>query len=90
LALVSPIYSPPRETTENAVGFTLAAVREEVAAVVETLRARGDRHVHYVDGLRIFGPELAHRLPDDLHPDAEGYRLMGANFLREVAGPLFV
>jgi hypothetical protein len=90
LAVISPIFSPPRETTENAVGFTLAGMREEVASVVETLRARGDRHVHYVDGLRIFGPDLAHLLPDDLHPDAEGYRLMGANVLREVAGPHFV
>lgn len=89
-AVISPIYSPPRETTPNQVGFTLAAMRDEVAAAVETLRARGDRHLHYVDGLRVFGPELAHLLPDELHPNAEGYRLMGANFLRQVAARLFV
>jgi hypothetical protein len=89
LALISPIVSPPRETTPNAVGFTLAAMREEVASAVEALRAHGDRNLHYVDGLRLFGPELAERLPDELHPDAEGYRILGANFLREVAGPLF-
>jgi lysophospholipase L1-like esterase len=85
LALISPIFSPPRETTANAVGLTLEAMREEVAGAVEQLRAHGDRNVHYVDGLRVFGPELAERLPDELHPDAEGYRLLGANFLREVA-----
>lgn len=85
LAILSPIYSPPRETTPNAVGFTLQAMREAVAEAVDLLQSRGDRHVHYVDGLRIFGPELGHLLPDDLHPNAEGYQIMGENFLREVA-----
>ena len=88
IALISPIFSPPREATPNAVGFTLRAMRLEVANVVETLRAHGDRDVHYVDGLELFGPELAALLPDELHPDAEGYRRLGANFLRVVA-PLF-
>jgi hypothetical protein len=64
-------------------------MREEVAGAVAALRAHGDKNLHYVDGLRVFGPELAERLPDDVHPDAEGYRILGANFLREVAGPLF-
>jgi lysophospholipase L1-like esterase len=89
LAILSPIYSPPRETTPNAVGFTLQAMREEVAAAVATLRAHGDRHVHYVDGLSIFSAAAVDHLPDQLHPDAEGYKLMGRNFLREVAQPLF-
>jgi hypothetical protein len=70
LALISPIFSPPREPTANAVGFTLQAMRGEVAGAVELLRAHGDRNIHYVDGLRLFGPELAERLPDELHPDA--------------------
>ncbi|HEY8743546.1 MAG TPA: SGNH/GDSL hydrolase family protein [Chloroflexota bacterium] len=90
LAVMSAIYSPPRETTKNAVGFTLQAMREEVAAAVEALRAHGDANIHYIDGLRIFGPEAADLLPDELHPNAEGYKLMGKNFLREVAEVLFV
>jgi hypothetical protein len=89
LAVLSPIYSPPRESTPNAVGFTLQAMRNEVAEAVEQLRGRGDRNVHYVDGLRVFGSDLGHLLPDDLHPNAEGYEVMGRNFLREVAEPLF-
>ena len=89
-AVVSPIYSPPRETTPNEVGFTLAAMRDEVAAAVSALQAHGDRHLHYFDGLQIFGPETAHLLPDDLHPNAEGYRVLGRNFLREVAAKVFV
>jgi hypothetical protein len=90
LAVMSPIYSPPRETTKNAVGFTLQAMREDVAAAVEALRAHGDANTHYVDGLCIFGPEAADMLPDDLHPNAEGYQLLGRNYLRQVAQTLFV
>lgn len=87
--VLSPIWSPPRETQANAVGFTLQAMREEVADAVEVLRAHGDSALHYVDGFQVFGPELEHLLPDQLHPDAEGYRVLGQNFLRAVAAPYF-
>ncbi len=89
LAVISPIYSPPREEAPNAVGFTLRKMRQEVAAAVGALQACGDRNVHYVDGLELFGPDLAHLLPDELHPDAEGYKVMGRNFLQKVAARVF-
>jgi len=90
LAILSPIYSPPRETTPNAVGFTLQAMRDAVAEAVALLQSRGDQYVHYVDGLRVFGTDLGHLLPDDLHPSAEGYQIMGQNFLKEVADVVFM
>lgn len=86
--VMSPIFSPPREETPNAVGFTLKAMRIEVEAAVAALQAQGDHHLHYVDGTTIFGAAAAHLLPDDLHPNADGYRLMGKNFVETVA-PLF-
>ncbi len=89
LVVMSPIYSPPRETTPNAVGFTLQAMREEVAAAVATLQAHGDRHIHYVNGLDIFGVDLGRFLPDELHPDPEGYRIMAQNFLEQVIAHVF-
>lgn len=88
-AVLSPIYSPPREGTSNAAGLTLRQMREEVAAAVDALRSRGDRHLHYVDGLDLFGPDLGHLLPDDLHPNAEGYQVMGRHFLRRVVAEIF-
>jgi hypothetical protein len=88
-AVMSPIWSSAREKKPNAVGFTLESMREAVAGAVETLRAHGDSHVHYVDGLTVFNGDLQHLLPDDVHPNAEGYKLMGQNFVREVAGRYF-
>lgn len=76
----SPIVSPPREETPNAVGMTLEMAREEVLAAVETLRNRGDANLHYINGLDVLGAESAHLLPDQLHPNAEGYRLMGQRY----------
>lgn len=90
LVLMSPICSPPRESVPNSVGFTLELMREEVAAAVDALQAHGDKNVHYVDGLTIFGPDDAHLLPDELHPNAEGYRLMGERFAEKVVAQYFV
>lgn len=89
LIVMSPIYSWERETTPNAVGFTLSDMREEVAAAADALRAYGDRNIHYVNGLDVLGPAHGHLLPDKLHPNAEGYRLMGRNFLDKVIAQIF-
>jgi len=89
LAVASPIVSPARERTENEVGLTLEVIRDEVGAAVDDLRAHGDRNVHYVSGLNLFGNELVHLLSDGVHPDAEGYKRLAQNFSREVADELF-
>ena len=89
-AVVSPIFSPPREKTKNSVGFTLADMRKEVAEAVLALKARGDSNIHYVDGLDLFGREHVKMLPDDLHPDAQGYKVLAQNFSQKVAQPVFV
>ena len=89
IVLASPIWGVHRETEVNPVGFTLASMRDEVQSVVELLRTRGDRQIHYVDGQALFGASLAHLLPDDLHPNGEGYRVLAANFLTQVVRPYF-
>ena len=84
LVVCSPIYSPPREDTPSTVGNTLKDMREAVKNAVESFRKRGDKNIYYVDGMKIFGPELTDYLPDELHPDAKGMEFMAENFMNEV------
>ncbi len=88
--VLSPIFSPPRETVRNAVGLSIEDMRNEVEEAVLAMRRQGDQNLHYVSGLEIFGSDLGHLLFDDLHPDAEGYKIMGRNFLDRVARKFFV
>jgi hypothetical protein len=59
--------------------LTLEVVREVLAEVVER---RDDPHLSYVDGLALYGPADAERLPlpDNLHPDSGIHRLIGERF----------
>jgi len=84
IVLVSPIVSPPRETQRNVVGLSLKDMREQIAEAADLLVRHGAGPLHYVDGLKIMGPEEAGYLPDELHPNAEGYLVYAENYLREV------
>lgn len=90
IVLMSPIYCPNREENPNNVGFNLQKMREEVQAAAKALQSYGDKNVHYVSGLDVFGTDYVDLLPDNLHPDAEGYRVMGNNFVDVVANKYFV
>lgn len=89
LAVISPVFSPVRETVENRVGLTLQRMREEVAAAVATLREHGDAHLHHLDGLQLLGSDDRRHLPDFLHPDDGGYALIAERFIRHLAPALF-
>jgi hypothetical protein len=60
--------------------MSLVRVREIIAEVVEKRRDSGDAHLHYLDGLTLFGAADAGDLPDDLHPNPPGYVRMGERF----------
>jgi hypothetical protein len=65
--------------------LTLQVVREVLAEVVER---RDDPHLSYLDGLILYGPDDAGRLPlpDNLHPDSATHRLIGERFAAAAAG----
>jgi len=89
-AVISSICSPPHEEERNAVGLNLRQMREEVALAVERMRDHGDRNIHYFDGRLLLGPDDTNYLVEDqVHPSAEGYKLMARNFLERVAPTLF-
>ncbi|WP_405109070.1 SGNH/GDSL hydrolase family protein [Paenibacillus sp. FSL K6-1217] len=88
LVVISPTFGTERETEENKLGFTLPLMRREIADTVKLLQARGDRYLHYMDGLEWFGPEDGDLLTDGLHPGAEGYELLGSRFGGRLAAAL--
>ena len=80
MAIVSPVLSPPREVQVNPAGLNLQMMRDLNAEAVDRLRAHGDEHLHYVDGLQLMLESDLPLMPDALHPNADGYRLMGKRF----------
>ncbi|WP_159707326.1 GDSL-type esterase/lipase family protein [Arthrobacter sp. 18067] len=86
IAVISPVLSLPREDMPNAAGWTLADYRRAVAGVVRAIRERGDIRIHLVDGGGVFTPaEAADLMPDTLHPNNDGYRLMAARLGPQLA-----
>ncbi len=60
--------------------LTLESIRETLKELVE-VRAQTDDNIFYLDGLELFGHQDAPTMPDGIHPDAAGYRLIGKNFV---------
>lgn len=77
IGLISPIWSPDRETDRNPSGMTLRDYRDMVAKACSLLEQHGDQNVHFFSGLDLLGESDAHLLPDNLHPNGEGYELIG-------------
>lgn len=80
MVIASPIFSPGREDDRSGGGPSLRDMRLMLADVVTARQRAGDGDIRYLDGLLLFGEDDAHLLPDDLHPNTEGYRLMGERF----------
>jgi hypothetical protein len=87
IVLISPIFSASREQTGSAGGPSLARMRELLEDVVAARVRADDQHIRYLSGLALFDASDAPDLPDDLHPNAAGYRRMGQRFYeRALAG----
>ncbi|WP_175865828.1 SGNH/GDSL hydrolase family protein [Burkholderia cepacia] len=61
--------------------LTLTVIREELRRIVEQ-RAASDPHLHYLDGLELYGQQDFNDLPlpDQLHPDGSAHRRIGERF----------
>jgi hypothetical protein len=60
--------------------LTLRSIREILAELVE-VRAKTDPNIFYLDGLQLFSEIDAPTMPDGIHPDAGGYRVIAQNFV---------
>ncbi|WP_204982042.1 GDSL-type esterase/lipase family protein [Streptomyces mobaraensis] len=67
--------------------LTLTVIREELARIAAQ-RAAEDPHLHYLDGLALYGEaDFAEvPLPDGIHPDDAGHRRIGERFAERVFG----
>lgn len=65
----------PAELATGAL--TLERTRELLQEIV---LKRSDENLHFMDGLTLFGEADESSLPDKLHPNSPGYRLMGERF----------
>ncbi len=84
----APRFAATGDPAEVALGrLTLQVVRAELARIVAQ-RSATDPHLHYLDGLSLYGAADAHDLPlpDDLHPDAATHLLIGDRFADMVFG----
>ncbi len=89
LVLCSPIFSAPRESVAAFDDeYTLEFIRSEVAELVSVYRTRGDRNIHYVNGLDLAGPQMAGLMPDDTHPTGAAQAAMARNFIEAIKGIL--
>ncbi|GGV08296.1 lipase [Streptomyces litmocidini] len=77
-------YEATGDPAETAAGrLTLTIIRDVLADIVEQ-RSAEDPHLHYLDGLDLYGDTDHDRfpLPDALHPGPEGHRRIAENFAK--------
>jgi hypothetical protein len=65
---------------------SLRQMREILEEVVK-VRSADDAHLHYLDGLTLFGESDLAELPDGVHPSPAGYVQIGERFADLVFGP---
>lgn len=63
--------------------LTLRGIREILSELVAQ-RSATDANIHYLDGLQLFDETEALTMPDGIHPDAAGYRVLARNFVERV------
>ena len=86
MVLAGSAYTVPERQPEHPVPglLTLAQTRTILEGIVEARRAAGDNHLFYLSGLELMGKSDAHFLHDDLHPNSDGYEVMGERFAERV------
>lgn len=79
--LIGPtgLHSEPRPYNLNFGALNLPRIRTLLA---EVSVKREDPNLHFLSGLQLFDERDIAMMPDQLHPNAEGYRLMGDRFTK--------
>jgi lysophospholipase L1-like esterase len=80
IVAISPILRKDAEATPNALGTSLADLRDAFEDAVKQRREHGDMRLHLIAG-RDLVPEK--HLPDGIHPNDDGHQIMA-----DVVGPV--
>lgn len=81
----SRLFGQERSPELAAGALTLCRTRLILEDIV---KKRNDTNLHFMNGLELFNSGDYEHLPDNLHPDSIGYRMMGERFAR-LQGQLF-
>jgi lysophospholipase L1-like esterase len=73
------LFGKERPEEFAAGALSLQRTRELLEEVVAK---RADTNIHFMDGLTLFGASDEGNLPDKLHPNSAGYRLMADRFAK--------
>ena len=73
-------YQTNPSNDENDGSMSLKRVRSILQTVVDQRAESGDKYIRYFNGLELFNADDRGDLPDDLHPNPEGYIRMGNRF----------
>lgn len=79
-------FAATGDPAETAAGkLTLRVIRRELAAIVEQ-RSAADPHIHYLDGLTLYGPDDFADFPlaDKLHPGPQAHQRIGERFAESI------
>lgn len=101
ILVISPIWCPFHERTSGPImidGALLFAKERpaEFAAgalhlerireiLIDAVSKRNDKNLHYMNGLELMNEKDVDLMPDKLHPNSEGYRLMGERFAKKLS-----
>ncbi|MGK2869991.1 MAG: GDSL-type esterase/lipase family protein [Mycobacterium sp.] len=79
-------FTATGDPAETAAGkLTLRVIRRELAAIVQQ-RAAADPHIHYLNGLTLYGPNDFADFPlaDKLHPGPQAHQRIGERFAESI------
>lgn len=80
ILVISPLLRPDAEARPNLLGATLQDLRAQIEGTTRE-RLTKDTHLHLLEGRDLVGPE---RLPDAIHPDDEGHRIVASIVARNL------